>query len=293
MSYARSLTIFILVDEVDGDNVVISWTSPEKWVSSYCVHRNTLLCEARHTNAMEICQDEFHSLTNRLGHSPMAHVVQDAVRKVPEQGLVQVGAEAVKGGMDLFGRWLENGIGTVVEDIKFAANLDGRHNPGLDDSLDTEPADEQHSDAQEASIQSPLALENLELDSEELQLDPIPNMPACPITGIAMSDPVVAADGHTYERKAIARWLQTSDKSPLTGMVLPHKNLVTNYMLMSSLQEAAVLSVDDEAEGASLEEINVDLVLEEVTEDLALEESFEQGTGTSEGREQSNEEATE
>jgi hypothetical protein len=53
-----------------------------------------------------------------------------------------------------------------------------------------------------------------------------------------MRDPVVAADGHTYERSAIARWLGTSDKSPLTGSILPHKNLVPNYMLLSSLQDA-------------------------------------------------------
>jgi hypothetical protein len=53
-----------------------------------------------------------------------------------------------------------------------------------------------------------------------------------------MREPVVAADGHTYERGAIARWLSTSDKSPLTGSILPHKNLVPNYMLLSSLQEA-------------------------------------------------------
>jgi hypothetical protein len=38
---------------------------------------------------------------------------------------------------------------------------------------------------------------------------------------------------------AIARWLRTSDKSPLTGAVMPHKELVPNYMLMSSLREAA------------------------------------------------------
>jgi hypothetical protein len=58
-----------------------------------------------------------------------------------------------------------------------------------------------------------------------------------------MRDPVVAADGHTYERNAIARWLRTSDKSPLTGSELPHKNLVPNYMLLSSLQEAATAPV--------------------------------------------------
>lgn len=43
----------------------------------------------------------------------------------------------------------------------------------------------------------------------------------------------------TYEKTAIARWLATSNKSPLTGGVLPHKELVPNYMLLSSLREAA------------------------------------------------------
>ena len=39
----------------------------------------------------------------------------------------------------------------------------------------------------------------------------------CPITCEIMEDPVVAADGHTYERTAIAEWLEHHDLSPLTG----------------------------------------------------------------------------
>jgi hypothetical protein len=46
---------------------------------------------------------------------------------------------------------------------------------------------------------------------------------------------VVAADGHTYERYAIARWFQTSNRSPLTGAVMTHANLVPNYLLLSSV----------------------------------------------------------
>jgi hypothetical protein len=38
----------------------------------------------------------------------------------------------------------------------------------------------------------------------------------CPISHELMSDPVVACDGHTYERKAIAEWIQvSSDPCPL------------------------------------------------------------------------------
>jgi hypothetical protein len=49
----------------------------------------------------------------------------------------------------------------------------------------------------------------------------------------------LSTPGHTYERSAIGRWFKTSNKSPLTGAVLTHKELVSNYMLLSSIQEAS------------------------------------------------------
>ena len=41
----------------------------------------------------------------------------------------------------------------------------------------------------------------------------------------AMSDPVIAADGHAYERYAAAEWLADHDISLMTGDVLPHEKL--------------------------------------------------------------------
>ena len=41
---------------------------------------------------------------------------------------------------------------------------------------------------------------------------------------------VVAADGFTYERKAIEVWLQSNDHSPMTNEKLAHKNLNTNIV---------------------------------------------------------------
>merc|ERR1711879_402376 len=38
----------------------------------------------------------------------------------------------------------------------------------------------------------------------------------CPLTGRLMIDPVVAADGHTYERRAIEEYLKLSNYSPVT-----------------------------------------------------------------------------
>ncbi|GLC43802.1 hypothetical protein PLESTM_001521000 [Pleodorina starrii] len=56
----------------------------------------------------------------------------------------------------------------------------------------------------------------------------------CPITQELMEDPVVAADGHSYERAAITRWFagrQGRATSPMSGAALPHTHLTPNYAL--------------------------------------------------------------
>ncbi|EOD13194.1 hypothetical protein EMIHUDRAFT_212962 [Emiliania huxleyi CCMP1516] len=45
-----------------------------------------------------------------------------------------------------------------------------------------------------------------------------------------MSDPVMAADGHSYERSAIERWLATKSTSPMTGEALVQSFLAPNHM---------------------------------------------------------------
>jgi hypothetical protein len=59
----------------------------------------------------------------------------------------------------------------------------------------------------------------------------------CPITTDRMLDPVVAADGHTYERAAIEQWLAKSAKSPMTGSVLGSRILTPNFTLRSMIAE--------------------------------------------------------
>ncbi|KAK9266689.1 hypothetical protein L1049_012608 [Liquidambar formosana] len=72
--------------------------------------------------------------------------------------------------------------------------------------------------------------------SSSLQLAP-PNHFICPILKEAMDDPCVAADGYTYDRKAIEKWLEENDKSPMTNLPLPNKNLIPNYTLLSAIAE--------------------------------------------------------
>lgn len=64
----------------------------------------------------------------------------------------------------------------------------------------------------------------------------------CPIVNLPMADPVVAADGHSYERAAITRWLQSKRTSPLTGAYLPHTQLVPNHSLRCTVAELVTSS---------------------------------------------------
>jgi hypothetical protein len=65
---------------------------------------------------------------------------------------------------------------------------------------------------------------------------PIPTEYICPITSDIMDDPVFTADGHTYERTAIALWLTKEDTSPLTGATLKTTELISNFTVRSLIR---------------------------------------------------------
>ena len=55
------------------------------------------------------------------------------------------------------------------------------------------------------------------LSADAHMLEPDQNLRdefACPITYELIHDPVIAADGHTYDRSAIQRWLAKHDTAP-------------------------------------------------------------------------------
>ncbi|KAL5859692.1 hypothetical protein ACOSQ4_000988 [Xanthoceras sorbifolium] len=74
------------------------------------------------------------------------------------------------------------------------------------------------------------------MDSEEHSQSP--SYFICPILQEVMEDPVVAADGYTYEAEALKGWLESGhDTSPMTNLQLSHQNLVPNRSLRSAIQE--------------------------------------------------------
>jgi hypothetical protein len=59
----------------------------------------------------------------------------------------------------------------------------------------------------------------------------------CPITHEVFKDPVVAADGITYERQAITGWLTTHDTSPMTNIPLANCELHPNNLVRTLIEE--------------------------------------------------------
>ncbi|KAK9757933.1 hypothetical protein RND81_01G195500 [Saponaria officinalis] len=60
----------------------------------------------------------------------------------------------------------------------------------------------------------------------------------CPIYQEVMEDPHIAADGYTYEEKALREWIDSGHiSSPMTNLQLEHCNLVPNRALRSAIQE--------------------------------------------------------
>ena len=66
----------------------------------------------------------------------------------------------------------------------------------------------------------------------------IPERLCCPISLELMVRPVIAADGHTYDRSSIEDWLARGNTtSPTTGAKLEHLHLADNHLVRSMVSE--------------------------------------------------------
>tara|TARA_Y100000389_G_scaffold126785_1_gene124115 strand:+ start:75 stop:566 length:492 start_codon:yes stop_codon:yes gene_type:complete len=59
----------------------------------------------------------------------------------------------------------------------------------------------------------------------------------CAIIQDIMKDPVTTIDNFTYERAAIEKWFSEHNTSPLTGLPLSSKVLVTNTVLFTQIND--------------------------------------------------------
>lgn len=67
--------------------------------------------------------------------------------------------------------------------------------------------------------------------------DYTPSHYLCPILQEEMEEPSIAADGYTYELRAIRAWLDRHKISPITGLSLPHTDIIPNNPLRLEIQQ--------------------------------------------------------
>tara|TARA_B110000285_G_scaffold19019_1_gene18442 strand:- start:4373 stop:6382 length:2010 start_codon:yes stop_codon:yes gene_type:complete len=81
----------------------------------------------------------------------------------------------------------------------------------------------------------------------------------CCITYQTMTDPVVDADGHTYEREAIVQWLRVNGTSPMTRRSMSIDELRPNRAVLNAISELREDSKEEEPKKQDLTEVSVEM----------------------------------
>jgi small GTP-binding protein len=147
------------------------------------------------------------------------------------------------------------------EDASTSASSSATNDERVDEEESEEEDDEKEGEEEEDSSSS----ENDQEEEEEedaaaaaVNEDDEPEEFCCPITQELMRDPVLAADGHSYDRSAIEAWLKRKQTSPLTNEPMESAQLMPNRALRSAIerwrQEHGLDETQDEAKRAEAAE---------------------------------------
>ncbi|KAM6942529.1 WD repeat, SAM and U-box domain-containing protein 1 [Xenentodon cancila] len=130
---------------------------------------------------------------------------------------------------DVSGWLVEEGLQGLVDCFK-ANNIDGTELLGLTKET---LASELHIES--VGLRSKLLRKVEELKSDSV-CSGIPDEFLCPITRELMREPVIAADGYSYEREAIEGWIHTRNRSsPMTNLPLLTTLLTPNHTLKMAI----------------------------------------------------------
>ena len=89
----------------------------------------------------------------------------------------------------------------------------------------------------QAALEAELADHRAELERLRIRRDEVPERLTCPLTLELMKQPVIASDGHTYERCAIQQWLERAKTSPVTNERLRTPDLIPNHAMKAMIAE--------------------------------------------------------
>lgn len=65
----------------------------------------------------------------------------------------------------------------------------------------------------------------------------VPRQLLCPITHELMEEPVIAEDGHTYEKAAIVEWFRNRNSSPMTNERLKSTQVIPNVLVHAIISD--------------------------------------------------------
>lgn len=133
---------------------------------------------------------------------------------------------------------LEDGATVTVVGLTTRTDLNGRQGTVKGDGPNEQGRWSVEIDGKMVGVRrSSLELLNPEDNYDEgVDYDAIPGRMVCPITQRLVRDPVICADGTTYERKAIKAWFRKHDTSPLTNLKIS-KTLIPNLTLKEEAVE--------------------------------------------------------
>lgn len=270
--YAKLLPMGVRMEVVDTfqDQVLVQYKSVEGWMLSYELHRNILHLVHRPS----IIRDAHTQLTgslSRMRHAPLVARAEGLWMALPERHRLQllstyqfskytthaayaVLAQAVnetlvhgvRAGAYSCAAHTADAYGKVKMEFKqtfWAPNPSSmvvrRVDEDMDLLLDCGPRKARGRIVAGFTPDDRFSDEEIidDYDEDDEMDDAVPEQLICPITGCPMTDPVVAADGHTYEREAIMHWFSTSDISPLTGMHIPTTQVFPNFTLRKLSEE--------------------------------------------------------
>ncbi|TDH74409.1 hypothetical protein CCR75_001974 [Bremia lactucae] len=267
--YAKILPISARLEvlEVFQDQVLVETRSPEDWPLRFELHRN-LLHIVHRPSLIHDASTQLQTHVMRLselrvitGAHHLWHLVPETRRQQLENSMAFVaffGAQAYAIVIQSIQEGWHAGVSSGVQTLKtstkdaysqlkhefkrvyWCAPHQVLETEGYDDNvIDCGPR--MHRGRIVSAFTADCVAVDDDLDESDLECyqdeDAVPEQLICPITGCPMLDPVVAADGHSYERDAIQKWLTNSAISPMTGMHMSTKQVFSNFTLRQLSEE--------------------------------------------------------
>jgi len=118
------------------------------------------------------------------------------------------------------------------ENTRKKEKLEGKSKPTTDKK--SKEAEESKSKSKTDKKSKPKESPHKEDPAEE---EEIPEEFICPVTQDIMSDPVIAQDGHTYERKNISEWVSKHGTSPITREQISKDIIIPNRVLKAQIDQ--------------------------------------------------------